>query len=527
MATKMSSSSSRTTVSGCRRPAGGVRPGRVMSMASRTTPSSRARASRPVRASSRRRVISPLSAFSSCPAVRCSAPWSCPRDFISGFKAPERRPRKRSCSDCTSPTTRASANPRRNSSRRALIFSLNSRLASAMLWRNAEAPDGPAPPRGLRGRPGRLGGLHELREGRGIGGREIGERLAVELHARPLEARHELAVAQLVGPGGGVDADDPEAPEVALLAAPADEREVARAVHRLLGGPIELALVEEVALGQSQELLPPLPSLAPPFDSRHRRRPFEGLARSGQPITLSGGDEARAARRLPSEPLGRRLILAQQHPLDLGHIRGRYEHGLAERPLPALRLLGEDVALHGLSAHDLSGRGDLEALDGAPLGLQLQLLLRLSHSPLSAFSAPTTAATFLGLATLGAFAAFAAFASPEAAFFGFTTLAGASFLGARIWTMVIPSWRGATSMSATSVSSEARRSRMRRPISLCAISRPQKITVLLTLLPSRRKRSVLRRLNWKSCSSIFGRNLTSFTWMWRWCLRASESRFAC
>src|SRR5258706_1610786 len=526
METKMSSSSSRTTVRGWRLPAGGVRPGSVMSMPSRATESSRARVSKPVRASSRRRVISSLSAFSSCPPDRFAAPSSSQRDFMSGFSAPERRPRKRSCSDCTSPTARASANRRTNSSCRARIFSLRSWLASAILTERGGAGRPGAPTR-LRGGPRRLGGLHELREGRGIGGREIGERLAVELHARPLEARHELAVAQLLGPRGGVDADDPEAPEIALLAAPADEREVARAVHRLLRGPIGLALVEEVALGQSQELLPPLPSLAPPLDSRHRRRPFEGLAGSGQPITLSGGDEARAARRLPSNNANERPLLAQQHPLDLRHVGVRHEDGLAERPLPALRLLGEDVALHGLPPLDLSRGGEPEALDGAPLRLELQPLFRLPHSPLSTFSAPTAAATFLGLATLGAFATFAAFASPEAAFFGFTTLAGASFLGARIWTMVIPSWRGATSMSATSVSSEARRSRMRRPISLCAISRPQKITVLLTLLPSRRERSVLRRLDWKACSSIFGRNLTSFTWMWRWCLRASESRFAC
>ena len=82
-------------------------------------------------------------------------------------------------------------------------------------------------------------------------------------------------------------------------------------------------------------------------------------------------------------------------------------------------------------------------------------------------------------------------------------------------------------MSATSSSSDASRFRMRRPISLCAISRPRKMTVDFTLLPSSRKRSALRFLNWKSCSSIFGRNFTSLTWMCFWCFRASPSRFAC
>src|SRR5437867_4136923 len=195
--------------------------------------------------------------------------------------------------------------------------------------------------------------------------------------------------------------------------------------------------------------------------------------------------------------------------------------------LPAGGLLGQDVALERVEAFHLPGRGELESLHGAAAALELQLLLRLSHSsspsppPLATTAAARAGgASFLsGLPVLPAFAAFAAFA------FGFA--GAASFLGDRIWTMVMPSCRGGTSMRATSVSSLASRFRIPRPISLCTISRPRKITVDLTLFPPSRKRSALRRLNWKSCSSIFGRNFTSLTWMCFWCFRASDSRLAC
>src|SRR5512134_1712512 len=109
-------------------------------------------------------------------------------------------------------------------------------------------------------RPGRL---HQRAEALGVARRDVGQGLAVQLHARPLEPGHELAVAHVVRPRRRVDAHDPQAAEVALLALAADVREVAGAVDRLLRGPVELALVEEVALGQAKDLLAPLAALVP------------------------------------------------------------------------------------------------------------------------------------------------------------------------------------------------------------------------------------------------------------------------
>ena len=54
---------------------------------------------------------------------------------------------------------------------------------------------------------------------------------------------------------GGIDADDPEAPEVALLAAAADERVLQRGVDRLFRGAIQLALVGVITLRQTKQLL--------------------------------------------------------------------------------------------------------------------------------------------------------------------------------------------------------------------------------------------------------------------------------
>src|SRR5262245_48175679 len=45
---------------------------------------------------------------------------------------------------------------------------------------------------------------------------DLGERLAVQLDVGPVQAGDQLAVAQAAHPAGGVDADDPEAAELAL-----------------------------------------------------------------------------------------------------------------------------------------------------------------------------------------------------------------------------------------------------------------------------------------------------------------------
>src|SRR5207245_6194623 len=66
----------------------------------------------------------------------------------------------------------------------------------------------------------------------------------------------DVCSSDLVLARGGVDADDPQAAEVTLLAAPAHERVLERGVDRLFRGAIQLALVGVVTLRQAQQLLP-------------------------------------------------------------------------------------------------------------------------------------------------------------------------------------------------------------------------------------------------------------------------------
>src|SRR5437762_968271 len=111
---------------------------------------------------------------------------------------------------------------------------------------------------GLRAGAG-LGGVFDLLgEGRKRGGTRDGElrqALAVERDAGPLQAADELTVVEPVLSRGGIDADDPQPAEIALLAPAPDERVFQRGVDRLFRRAIQLALVGVVALRQAEQLL--------------------------------------------------------------------------------------------------------------------------------------------------------------------------------------------------------------------------------------------------------------------------------
>src|SRR5688572_27006031 len=116
---------------------------------------------------------------------------------------------------------------------------------------------------GIAGRPG---------EGRKCGRRghgEIGQLLAVDRVAGSLETGHQLTVGEPVLTRGGVDPDDPQAAEVALLAAAADKRILERGVDRLFRGAIELALVLVEPFGPREKLLTLGAADISSFDSRH------------------------------------------------------------------------------------------------------------------------------------------------------------------------------------------------------------------------------------------------------------------
>src|SRR5262252_8631801 len=163
------------------------------------------------------------------------------------------------------------------------------------------------------------------------------------------------------------------------------------------------------------------------------------------------------------------MSLIRQHPRELGGVHVGHGGGAAQPALPLARLAAQDVLLEGAPAEKLAVLRSLEPLRGAAVRLEFQLLRhRCSY------------------VVVGTCLAAAGFALPP-------PLCGRRLRMVCIW---LPSIRGSVSAMATSASSCTSRSRIRRPISGCAISRPRKKIVAFTLSPSSRKRSMCFFLNW-------------------------------
>src|SRR6476469_4034501 len=128
----------------------------------------------------------------------------------------------------------------------------------------------------------------ELAERRRVLHGEIGQLLAVEGDAGCLQPRDERAVGDPVLAGGGVDTHDPQAPEVPLLVAAADESILERGIGRLFRGAIQLALVAEHSFRAAQQLLALLTPDGSTLHSGHCKTPDYGLqARGGSQLPTS------------------------------------------------------------------------------------------------------------------------------------------------------------------------------------------------------------------------------------------------
>src|SRR5215208_6380276 len=123
------------------------------------------------------------------------------------------------------------------------------------------------------------GGVGESGERLGVADGDVREDLAVELDAGELEAVHELAVAQAVLARGGVDARDPEAPEVALAVAAIAVRVRVRLHHRFLGALVVAVRLAAEALGALERRAPLLLRVDGPLDARHLPTPRSFLTR--------------------------------------------------------------------------------------------------------------------------------------------------------------------------------------------------------------------------------------------------------
>src|SRR5690348_14328724 len=175
---------------------------------------------------------------------------------------------------------------------------------------------------------GLLRDLRQLFKCRRVPHRDVGEHLAIDLHARLPQPVHQAVVGELVQPGRRVDARDPEPAEIALLPAPVPIRVLLGALDRLLGGFPQFGTPAPVALGELHDLV---------------------LAREARDVALD-------ARH------GVSLRLQQTHQALL--IRVRNHRALPEAALPLGMFLGQDVALEGSVAPNLSRTRSKELREG-------------------------------------------------------------------------------------------------------------------------------------------------------------------
>src|SRR6476659_2509257 len=109
----------------------------------------------------------------------------------------------------------------------------------------------------------------EAREGRRLVDGELGQHATVDLHAGEAEALHEAVVGQAVLAARGVDALDPQAPEVALALAPVTVRVDERVGDLLLRLPVQTRTLPAVTGGALADHATLLAGVYRPLDSSH------------------------------------------------------------------------------------------------------------------------------------------------------------------------------------------------------------------------------------------------------------------
>ncbi len=97
--------------------------------------------------------------------------------------------------------------------------------------------------------------LHQFCEYFGMVICQIGEKLSINLDAGFCEGAHEARVRRAIFAGGGIDADDPEFPELALLYAPVAKRELAGFIDVMFGNGKNIATHAPIAFGGCKDFL--------------------------------------------------------------------------------------------------------------------------------------------------------------------------------------------------------------------------------------------------------------------------------
>ena len=202
------------------------------------------------------------------------------------------------------------------------------------------------------------GNLDQLSKRLRIVDSHVGEHLAVELDAGPLQTVHEHGVGHAVLAGASVDAGDPELADLALLVAAIAVLVLERMIDLLLGLGVGAGLGTIVALRAAEDGAALLAGVDGTLNTSHDDSPLscEATLRQLRKLTLT---KAQVAGDDPLVGLG--------------------NHGLlAEVALTLGALLGEDVALVALGTHDLARTGHAETLGGTAMRLHLRHLFVLS-----------------------------------------------------------------------------------------------------------------------------------------------------
>jgi len=119
-----------------------------------------------------------------------------------------------------------------------------------------------------------FGNCGKLREGIGVPYRHVGEHLAVDLDPRLLQAIDESAIGEPLLSGGGIDAYNPQSPEIALSLAAVTIGVAKGLHHRLVGNAIVGVSHPALSLGQLQHLLMSTAGYKPAFYPGQLHPPF-------------------------------------------------------------------------------------------------------------------------------------------------------------------------------------------------------------------------------------------------------------
>src|SRR5690606_35741252 len=183
------------------------------------------------------------------------------------------------------------------------------------------------------------GPVNQHLEGLAVADRQIGQHLAVDLDARPLQATDEAAVRQPALPGRGVDPGDPQPAEIPLPLAPVPEGVGQRLEDLFIRRPEGLALATVVAPGELENLLmaAALPRAAP--DTRHEFPSSINRSGTGEQAPEPAGIRTIHVTRPAQAPLAvHRLLRQQVRPVGPLHLPLARPGPLETLPRTAVRL---------------------------------------------------------------------------------------------------------------------------------------------------------------------------------------------